>query len=64
MGLAEYVGKKYKLSTSENFDEYMKALGKYTFYVKSILIVEYCAVQIAIETLLTAVCYYYFSRYR
>ncbi|XP_074029530.1 fatty acid-binding protein, liver isoform X1 [Leptinotarsa decemlineata] len=27
MGLVDYVGKKYKLATSEKFDEYMKALG-------------------------------------
>lgn len=39
MGLADCIGKKYKLATSENFDEYMKALGKYTFYEKSIVIV-------------------------
>lgn len=25
------LGKKYKLETSENFDEYMKAVGKYNF---------------------------------
>ncbi|KAG5893311.1 hypothetical protein JTB14_000271 [Gonioctena quinquepunctata] len=28
MGLLEYIGKKYKLNKSENFDDYMKALGK------------------------------------
>lgn len=28
MGLDEYLGKKYKLSESENFNEFMKALGE------------------------------------
>ncbi|CAH1118485.1 unnamed protein product [Phaedon cochleariae] len=27
MGLTEILGKKYKLESSDNFDEYMKALG-------------------------------------
>lgn len=27
--MASWEGKKYKLDKSENFDEYMKALGKY-----------------------------------
>lgn len=29
MALDAFVGKKYKLESSENFDEYMKAVGKY-----------------------------------
>lgn len=29
MGIEEYFGKKYQLVSSENFDEYMKALGKF-----------------------------------
>lgn len=28
MSLDSVIGKKYKLSTSENFEEYMKALGR------------------------------------
>lgn len=31
MGLVDIIGKKYKLDSSENFDAYMKALGKYIF---------------------------------
>lgn len=31
MALDSLLGKKYKLATSEKFDEYMKALGKYGF---------------------------------
>lgn len=27
----EYLNKKYKLASSENFDEFMKTLGKYKF---------------------------------
>lgn len=27
--MASFVGKKYKLDKSENFDEYMKELGKF-----------------------------------
>ena len=29
--MATYLGKKYKLETSEKFDEYMKALGEKLF---------------------------------
>lgn len=32
MGLVDFVGKKYKLDKSENFDAYMKALGKAIYY--------------------------------
>lgn len=27
--MQDFLGKKYKLASSENFDEFMKALGKY-----------------------------------
>lgn len=36
MGLTDFIGKKYKLATSEKFDEYMKALGKNKFYVTNL----------------------------
>lgn len=30
-----WVGRKYKLDSSENFDEYMQALGQYSFHIMS-----------------------------
>lgn len=32
MGIEEFLGSKYKLTTSENFDEYMKELGKFSSF--------------------------------
>lgn len=32
--MASFVGKKYKLDKSENFDEYMKELGKCSSRIK------------------------------
>lgn len=29
----EFVGKKYKMISSENFDEFMKAIGEYFFVI-------------------------------
>jgi hypothetical protein len=29
--MASFLGKKYKLESSENFDDYMKVLGKYIY---------------------------------
>lgn len=31
--MAVWEGKKYKMESSENFDEYMKALGKFLFKI-------------------------------
>lgn len=32
----EFVGKKYKMISSENFDEFMKAIGEFIFAVLSL----------------------------
>lgn len=33
--MADFLNKKYKLSSSEKFDEYMQALGKWFYYFLS-----------------------------
>lgn len=40
MSLADIIGKKYKLASSDNFDGYMKALGKYANF-KCLIFVDY-----------------------
>lgn len=41
-----FLGKKYKLTTSENFDEFMKALGKFKIFNIFVNFLRQCSAEV------------------